>query len=537
MSHPIINASGVIYDPGRDAGDCYYDPAEAERSVDFFAKALRHTKGPLARENRPFVLEPWQADVNRTLFGWRRPDGTRRYRQAYISVPRKNGKTTWSAGIANYVLYCDGEPRAENYCAGTDRDQAGLLFATAAAMIKQNPALLEESKVIESQKRVTYKGSFLRAIPANEEASHGFDVHLVIGDELHAWRGRAMYDVLITGTGARPEPLVIFITTAGYDKLSICYKEYRYAKGVRDGKIDDPHYLPVIYEADETDDWQDPEVWRKANPNYGVSLRKEYLERECKRAQQEPSYQNTFRRLHCNQWTSQEIRWLDMDRWRACKTTQYDTPNGADAYGGLDLASTVDLSAWCVVSKGPASGWRARWHFWMPEQTIDLREKRDRVPYRQWVDAGYITATPGARLNQDWIEAKIIEDSKRLNLRMVGYDKWNAEGMMARLRDTHGMTTIPISQGFAGLSFPSKELEGCVQDGTLDHGNNPMLEWMAESVDVRSDPSGNIAPCRPSKGSAEKIDGIAALVNALAVATVATDEPTSIYEERGPAFV
>ena len=449
-------------------------------------------------------------------------------------MPRKNGKTTWSAGIADYVLCCDGEARAENYCAGTDRDQAGLLYATAAAMIRRNPDLVSTAKVIDSQKRIVYKDSFLRAIPANEEASHGFDIHLLIGDELHAWPGRKMYDVLLTGMGARPQPLAIFITTAGYDRQSICWKEYQYAKGVRDGKIDDPYYLPVIYEAEIDDDWQDPEIWRKANPNFGVSLRTDYLERECKRAREEPSYQNTFRRLHTNQWTSQSVRWLDMDLWRACEITDGPIPPGTEVYGGLDLSSVIDLSAWCIVAKRPTGGFCARWQFFMPDQKIDEREHKDRVPYRQWENQGLITAIPGSRINQDVIEHHILEDDQRYRLQIIGYDPWNAEGLMMRLRETHGLNTECVRQGFASLSYPSKELEACVRAGTLDHGGNPMLEWMAESVEVKSDPSGNIRPCRPVHGSAEKIDGIASLVNALCVATLAADPELSVYESRGP---
>lgn len=532
MDYPTLSCSGVHFDPGENAGDCQYDPERGERAVDFFATALRHTKGPLV--GKPFDLQPWQADVTRNLFGWVRPDGTRRYRQSYITVPRKNGKTTWSAGLADYVLLCDGEARAENYCAATDRAQASLLFDTAAAMVKSCPSLARTCKVIDSQKRIVYKDSFLRAIPANEDASHGFDIHLLIGDELHAWPGRKMYDVLLTGMGARPQPLCVFITTAGYDRLSVCWKEYQYAKGVRDGKIDDPYYLPVIYEAEEDDDWQSEEIWHKANPNFGVSLRTDYLERECRRAIEEPSYQNTFRRLHCNQWTSQSIRWIDMDRWRGCDTTSRDIPEGAEVYGGLDMSETTDLSAWCLVARKPDGGFIARWHFWMPEQRLDERERRDRVPYSQWARQGLITPIPGARINEQYIEQRIIEDSQRYHLRMVGYDPWHAEGLMGRLEMQHGLHVEKITQGFAKLSFASKEMEALVQSGTLDHGANPVVDWMAESVEVQTDPRGNIRPCRPVKGSAEKIDGIAALVDALCVAIVCAADDVSVYEERGP---
>jgi phage terminase large subunit-like protein len=526
----------VVFDPAKTAGDCYYDEESAALAVDFFAEMLCHTKGPLV--GKPFILEPWQEDVTRSLFGWKRPDGTRRFRRSYITIPRKNGKSTWAAGLALYALFADGEGGAECYCAATEREQASLVFNVAAGMVRKNDKLYPASKIIDSQKRIVYKESFLRAIPANESAAHGFNCHCVIGDELHAWVGRSMYDVLITGSGARSQPLIVWITTAGYDRHSICWTEYTYARKIRDGQIDDPAYLPVIYEATEGDDWKDPDVWRKANPNFGISIREDYIAQEAKRAEEEPSYQNTFRRLHLNQWTSQKVRWFRMDDWRDCPCTNEPLTPKELTYGGLDLASTTDLTAWCVLQKNAAGAYRARWQFWIPEDRMRHVERTDRVPYAQWLREGWVNVIPGARINQDAIEKVIVEDAKRFDLKLVGYDPWNAEGLTVRLDEKHGIDVVKIRQGYASLSAPSKELEAAVLAKTIDHGGNPVVEWMIENVEAQTDINGNIRPVRPEHGaSGKKIDGVVALILAIAVALTAPEKRPSVYETRGPLLV
>lgn len=534
--YPVLSCSGSRFDPGTIAGECRYDAAAGDKAVQFFADALRHTTGPKA--GTPFVLEPWQADVTRTLFGWKRPDGRRRFRRAYITVPRKNGKSTWAAGLALYVLFADGEAGAQCYCAATEREQASLVFNIAANMVKKNEDLAAVSTVLDTVKRIKYKDSFLRAIPANESSAHGFDIHCCIGDELHAWYGRAMYDVLITGTGARPQPLIIWITTAGFDRNSVCWSEYQYAKRVRDGAIEDQEYLPVIYEAGEEDDWTHPKVWQKANPNLGKSVYVDYLEKECQRAQEEPAYQNTFRRLHLNQWTSQKTRWIKIDDWRRCTHTSDDIPAGATVFAGLDLASTTDLTSWCLVQRQEGGGYRARWRFWIPEERMRQIERKDRVPYSQWVRDGWVTPIPGVRIDQDYIERAILKDADRYNIQLAGYDPWNAEGLSVRLDQQHGVPMCQVRQGFASLSAPCKEFEATVMAGTLDHGGNPVAEWMVENVEVQTDVNGNIRPVRPEHDtSARKIDGIVALIMGIGVALTAPEKRTSVYERRGPILV
>jgi phage terminase large subunit-like protein len=509
-------------------GDYWFDDEAAERAVRFFPNVLQFTRGLKARE--PFRLERWQEDIIRTLFGWKRADGSRRYREAYITVPRKNGKSTLIAGLAIFVLCCDGEAGAECYCAASNRDQASLVFNSAARMVRES-SLSKRCKVRLSQKRIMYDDSFLRAIPANEGGSHGFDSHFIVGDELHAWPGREFHDVLHTSTGARSQPLELYITTAGYDRNSVCYEKYSYACQVRDGKIDDPTFLPVIYETEGDDDWQSPEVWAKANPNLGVSVSEDYIRRECEKAKRNPRYENTFRRLHLNQWTSQESRWLQMEKWRKCLAGG-GIEVGPPVYGGLDLSSNIDVTAW-VMAQPVGDGYRLYGHYFIPEGTMQEAERRDRVPYSMWAKAGWVTPTPGDTVDYDYVHARVMADAERYAIQAVGYDPWQAHHTW-KYFEMQGLTCVKVSQGASGMSSPAKELERCVIDGKLDHSGDPVLEWMAENVQVKTDHNGNITLVKPDHhASAKRIDGIIAAVMAIGMAQVLEPDGPSIYSEPG----
>jgi phage terminase large subunit-like protein len=509
-------------------GDYWFDDEAAERAVRFFPTVLQFTRGLKARE--PFRLERWQEDIIRTLFGWKRADGSRRYREAYITVPRKNGKSTLIAGLAIFVLCCDAEAGAECYCAASNRDQASLVFNAAATMVRKS-SLSRRCKVRLSQKRIMYDDSFLRAIPANEGGSHGFDSHFIVGDELHAWPGREFHDVLHTSTGARSQPLELYITTAGYDRNSVCFEKYTYACQVRDGKIDDPTFLPVIYEAEEDDDWQSPEVWAKANPNLGVCVAEDYIRRECEKAKRNPRYENTFRRLHLNQWTSQESRWLQMEKWRACPVGA-GIPDGAQVFGGIDLSSNRDITAW-LIAEPVDDGYRLLGHYFVPEATLREAEQRDRVPYSQWAKAGWVTATPGEAVDYSYIHRRILADAKRFNIGAIAYDPWNAEPTRLLLED-NGIDCVKMRQGMASLSGPAKELERCVIERKLDHAGDPVLEWMADNVQVKTDDNGNIRPVKPDhSASGKRIDGIVAAIMAVGVAQLVQPDGPSIYSEPG----
>lgn len=297
------------YDPTRQSDGFYFDPIEAERRIRFFDLAITQ-----------FKLEKWQRDIVATLFGWKREtDHSRRYRESFIFVPRKNGKSSLAAGLALCSFFFDRQPRGQYYCGACDLDQADLVFSMAAGMVRNSEVLNAQCKVRDSRKRIIRGDSFLRAIPADAGGAYGTEPHLFIGDELHLWKDRRLKDTMHTGTAALSQPIEVYITTAGYDFGTICGETYTHACQVRDGVIDDHSFLPVIYEAGKDLDWRLESTWKIANPNFGVSVRAEYFAAECQRAIENPAYENTFRREHLNQWTEQKTRWLKMEDWRNCR--------------------------------------------------------------------------------------------------------------------------------------------------------------------------------------------------------------------------
>ena len=527
---PPIDLAG--FDPVATAGDCWYDEEAADRAVGFFAECLLHVKGEYA--GKPFILEDWQEAIVRTVFGWKRTDGMRRFRKAYIEVGRKNGKSTLLAGILLYLLVADGEEGAEIFCAASDRDQAALVHNICAMMTERSPVLSKVCKVLKSKHRIIYGHSFIRAVPCNEGGTHGFDAAALCLDELHAVKNKQFYSALMTSFGSRRQPLALQITTAGWDRRSVCWLEHQYAERVRDGVEQDQEYLPVIYAAREWQDWTDPETWAAANPNLGKSVKRDYIEAQCKRAQAEPSYENEFRKLHLCQWVSQEQRFLPMEKYRACKSDS-EILDGDYVFGGLDLSCTTDITAFCLA-KQTVDGYILRWKYWIPHERMQDIEKRDHVPYSLWLKQGLIFTTPGTRLDQKYVIDEILRDVERYNIASIGYDPYNADQLSIQLEE-HGVTMVKIKQGYAQLSAATKELEGCVLAQTIEHNGDPVADWMAENISVRTS-DGNVRPVKPDHhASGKKIDGMVAAI--MAIDRAMSDErlPPSVYETRGPIMV
>ena len=537
-SEPPSNVSG--YDPTREAGNCTWDPRAAEHACEFFPSCLTHVQGFSGR----FDLSPWQRDIIATLFGWKRNDGTRRYRESLIAVPRKNGKSALCAGLGLYLLRCDNERGPQVYCAASTADQATMVFSPAAAMVRQHEVLSGKLRVLDTTKRIICEdnGGFLRAIPAEAAQAHGFNASAVLYDELHTAPNRELYDVLKTSQGARTQsaiqskrggPLFVSITTAGFDRHSICWEVWNYARQVRDGLIADPYFLPAIYEIADGEEWSDREVWRRVNPNLDVSVSEEFLAGEFARASEVPAYENTFRNLYLNQWTEQAVRWLSIDRWDKCV---HDVPDewyrGKPCYAGLDLSSKEDISALVLVF--PAEfGYALQAFFWVPADNVQERERRDRVPYRQWIKDGYIKATGGCRIDYTVIEEDIAQLARMYDICEMAVDPWNASHLMDRLQTQHGVTVFEHSQGIQAMNTPTKEFGACVSAGQLHHGRNPVLRWMAGNVAIQPDQADNI---RPHKGkSSDRIDGIVAAIMAVGRAALhagaksAYDQPTGMY--------
>ena len=508
-----------------------WDERAATVAVAFFEQLLHHVKGKWAGET--FGLLPWQRDgVIRPIFGWKRPDGTRRYRRAYIEIPRKNGKSTLAAGIALLMLFADGEPGAEIYSVAVDRDQAAIVFDVAKSMVESSPALQRLAELYRRSIVVPGTRSSYKVLSADAPSKHGLNAHGVIFDELHAQPNRELWDVLSTSMGARRQPLLVAITTAGYDRESICYEQHTYARQILDGLIEDDTFFAYVAAADQDDDWTDPNIWAKANPSLGVTVSREYLETECRRAQQVPAYQNTYRRLHLDQWTQQESRWLDVAAWDAC-ALPVDPAElaGRHCYAGLDLASTTDIAALALVFPPEDDGepFQALLRFWVPEENLLDRARRDRVPYDAWARDGLITATEGNVIDYATIGAALVHLGEQYDIREIAFDRWGAIQMSQQL-EAAGFTMVGFGQGFVSMSPPTKELLRLVLARKLAHGGNPVLRWMADNMVVRQDPAGNVKPDKSK--SRERIDGMVALIMAVDRAT-RHETAGSVYESRG----
>lgn len=514
------------------APEFYFDEIAANAAELFFSTTLVHSKGEWAGE--PFELQPWQArDIVRPLFGWKRADGTRRYRIAFIEVPRKNGKSTLCAGFALYLLTADGEPGAEVYSAAADREQAGIVFEEAKAMVEASPELSSMCDVFKRSITVPDVRAVYRVLSRDAYTKHGLNAHGIIFDELHAQPDRELWDVLLTSRGARRQPLVIAITTAGFDKESLCAEQHDYARKVLDGTIDDPDFFAYIAAADPDDDWQSEETWRKANPGYGVTVKPEYLRAEAKRAAEIASYENTFKRLHLDIWTEQNVRWLQIETWDKGKNPVDESElGGRVCYAGLDLASTTDLAALVLAfpdGEEPET-FDILPFFWLPADNVRQKIKTDGVRYDVWIQQGLITATEGNVIDYGAIALKLDELARRFDIKEVAYDRWGATELIQKLQDG-GLDVIPFGQGFASMSPATKAFEALLISGRVRHGGHPVLRWMAGNVVVRQDPAGNLKPDKAK--SKNKIDGIVAMIMALDRATRKDDQDDEVYNDRG----
>ena len=507
--------------------------ALADRAVAFI-NSLKHTKGVWYGKN--FELLPWQDKIVRDLFGTLKPNGYRQYNTAYIEIPKKQGKSELAAAVALYLTCGDGEYGAEVYGCAADRQQASIVFDVAVEMINQCPALKKRCKILASQKRIVYMPlkSFYQVLSAESYTKHGLNVHGVIFDELHAQPNRALYDVMLTGSGdARKQPLYFLITTAGTDRNSICYEVHRKAEDVINGKKHDPTFYPVIYGIKDEDDWTDEKNWYKANPSLDITVDIDKIRAAFNNAKENPAEENLFRQLRLNQWVKQSIRWMPMDKWNLCSyAVDKERLKGRVCYGGLDLSSTTDITAFVLVfpPEDEDGKYEVLPFFWLPEETLELRVRRDHVPYDTWKAKGLIMTTEGNVVHYGFIEKFIEELGTQYNIKEIAYDRWGAVQMVQNLEGM-GFTIVPFGQGYKDMSPPSKELMKLVLEKKIAHGGNEVLEWMVDNIYIKTDPAGNIKPDKEK--STEKIDGAIALIMALDRAIRHGGQQESVYNERG----
>ena len=526
------------YDPYRGADDYYFGQDSAAKAIDFFQQKLSHVKGELA--GKPFLLELWEQAIIANLFGWKHKEtGFRRYQEALIFVPRKNGKTPLCAGIILYCLFEDGEPGAEIYGAASEYKQASLVFTHAWGMVRQEPSLSGRCKIFKGQSKAIEVGlpgdidyGIYRVVCSDADPAHGFLTHVGVVDELHKQPNSDLVDALWTSTAGRRQPLILYITTSDFEREgSICNEKEDYAIKVRDGIIDEPTFLPVIYKADFNDDWTDEKVWEKANPNIDVSVKREYLRKACKRAQESPTFENEFKRLHLNIRTQQDVCWIPMDKWDVCAgLVDVEALRGCECYGGLDLSSTKDITA-LVLAFGKEDKVLLLPKFWIPRDGAKERQNRDGVPYLTWANLGLITLTDGNAVDFDIVRRDINVLNGIYKIKDLAIDRlFNAAQLTTQLMGD-GIDVVPFGQGFASMSAPSKEFEIMILGQRLIHGGNPILRWMASNVAAELDAAGNIKPSK--KKSKEKIDGIVAAIMAIARLSANCAQKESIYETRG----
>lgn len=524
-----------------------FDKAAAMRAIKFF-DFLPHTKGEW--EGAPLTLEPWQQFIVGSLFGWKcKKSGFRRFRWVYVEVPRKQGKSTLAAGIGILLAFFDGEPGAEVYSAATKRDQAKIVWGDAHRMATHRAAP-HLRKYISASKLSLFceaTNSKFQPLGADADTSDGLNVHGVIIDELHAHKSRDLFDVLETATGARRQPVIFMITTAGtYDPNSVCYEQHTYTRRVLAdhddaaelGGISDERWFGFIATVDKEDRddpqaWASEEVWRKAQPNYGISSKPEEMASLAAKASELPGALNTFLRLRLDIWTEQVDRWLLPSVW-AEGSEAFDLAmlNGRECWAGLDLASTTDITA--LVLLFPVDGrWYLITRFWVPEDSILERARKDRVPYPIWRDQGHLTATPGNVIDYEHIREEVNRLGSLYDILEIAYDPWNASQIVVQLQDD-GAHMVPFRQGYYSMAPAVRELEKVIVGRTMRHGGNPVLDWMAGNVTVTEDAAGNR---KIDKGkSSERVDGMVALAMAMGRANLAQGQAYA-YDDRELAVV
>lgn len=515
----------------RDKRECidkgfYLDVTAGEKPVHFVQK-LKHTKDRWA--GLPLLLEPWQMFILFNLYGWKKSNGKRRFRTAYVEVARKNGKTALAAGVALYGLYAEQISRAEVYSVATTKDQAKLCFNDAKAIVGIT-ALKQRLNVYRDSITYDALGSYFKAVSSDYGVHDGYSPSTVIVDEYHAHKDNGMVDVMQSGQAAREEPVNFIITTAGFNKNYPCYAFRKNAKNVINGVTDDESLFAIIFEMDEGDEWTDPRNWAKANPNLGVSVDVDYLSQQVKDAQNRPEAVTNVKTKNLNMWVDAENIWIVDEKWMASSMQTDDSLlRNLPCWGGLDLSNTSDITAFVLLFRHQDRIYLKPW-FWIPEDTYQEKVKKENVFYAEWVQKGLVKTTPGNVIDYDFIRADIDKIAEEYQILSIAYDRWNSSQVVINMQND-GFNMSPFGQGYGSMSAPTKEYEKMVLTGKLEHFGNPVLRWMMASVALQMDPAGNIKPDK--RKSSQKIDGVVASIMALGEMMTALAEMDSNPYEYG----
>lgn len=516
-----------------------FDAAAAQDVLDFFG-FLKHSKGEWAGQS--FTLAPWQQFVVWCIFGWRRSDGTRRFRSVLVEVARKNGKSTLAAGIGLYLAFADGEPGAEVYAFATKRDQATIVWEEAARMRDASPALSKRVLKFRNNLNWPKMASKFEPLGGDKDTMDGLNPNGAIADELHAHKTRGMWDVIETAMGARRQPMMFAVTTAGLPRESIYQDQHSYAEKILEGIQEDDNFFAYIAALEAADDWEDESTWIKANPNLNISVKIDNLRELARKAKAQPAALNAFLRLRLNRPASEFARWIPPDKWNACVGWPWKDERGVvrDAKSllaevlpqldgrpcifAIDLASKTDIAAYVKLFPPLEEDQPFIFipRFYVPSENVLERVKTDRVPYDVWIREGFITATEGNVIDYDFIKQHVFEDAKRYQLSEVAFDPWNATQFANDLQK-EGLVPVEIRQGFKSLTEPTKNFLALVLSKKIAHLGNPVLKWMASNVVIKMDEAGNEKPNKAK--SAERIDGIVACIMALSRAMFAPPAP------------
>jgi len=520
----------------RKRKDVYFDIDQVEYVFKFMS-LCKHIEGDLG--GQPIELHPPQQFIIGSIFGWKwKESGLRKYQHAYIEVPRKNGKSTLLAPVALYMLAGDLEEGSQVYCAATKEKQAKIVWGLASKMVKKSKTLSKHCVTHWNCVHHPATNSRLEPLGADSDTQDGWNPHAIICDELHKWKGREYWDVLEDAFGARSQPLMLVITTAGYDKLGICYEQRQHCVNVLDPKseIDDDRYFSYIATIDEedmkNDDWEfDPKNWIKANPLLGVSKYMHQMENFAAKAKAMPGKLNTFINKQMNVWTDGQTQWLDMKKWDACGgDIDLERLKGEQCYAGMDLSSKTDITALVLLfPPGPYEEWTVLPFFYVPGDNVREASKRDKVPYDKWIGDGLIETTDGDWIDLSYIKRDYLELAKIYEILECGYDPWKATEIATHL-ENEGGTMVSMTQGHKTLFPGTSAIEDKIVKKDLRHGGNPVLRWMAKNTTTRPDVNDNYIPDK--KNSYSRIDGISALINAMGRAIVA-EEDQDPYKDRG----
>lgn len=507
----------------------HFDRAAANRAIHFY-ESLSQTKGRWAGQK--LKLEPWQKFIVWNIFGWKRADGTRRFRYVYLDMGRKNGKTALAAGTALYFLFADGEPRAEVYSVASVRDQAKICFNDSKSIVTNTPGLGKRITPFANSLVHEPSGSMYKALSSDAGIQDGYSPSCVIVDEYHAHPNNDMFDVMKSGMGAREQPLMFIITTAGFNRQYPCYEFRNNCINILHGIVEDDSVFTAIYTLDEGDDWDNPNNLIKSNPNLGVSVSKEYLLEQIADAKNRPSAVRNVKTKNCNIWVDADKTWILDEQWmmNCGDDARVERLRGCACFAGLDLANVSDMVAY-VLMFHEDDKYQVLPFFWIPEEALAKKIKESNASFGAWVEQGYVRVTPGNVTDYDYVQADILRINEVYDVKSTAYDRWNSSQTIIDLTN-EGLEMSPFGQGYGSMSAPTKELERLVLTGQLEHFGNPVLRWMMASVAIAADPAGNIKPDK--RKSTQKIDGVVAMVMALGeMMTAMSKDDENPYASRG----